>query len=1719
MQVLIVMSRLLARLLIGLIGLVFATLILAILLVAILLGSERGTGWTLSLLDTQLDRIDGVDTRWTHTRGSLFSGLELQSVDLVFGDTQIRADAINLGIAPGALLSATLRLEPVAARGLIVALPKSDPPPEADSPALVLEGLPLPEQLPLPLAIEIPAFTLDGFDLVIDSATVYTLDRLRFFARADRNGVTIENLALRSLLADADAHVRLLDRDGRWQLDAQVDARADLPGSQKSTSGASSGTETIPEFIIAGHPLASGTPLSVQLRIAGAFDDVIELSARAHNAATPDEPIQLNLQLRDLALRPHIDLKVTWPDLEVVDLDAKRYEAVAQQPAPPSRDDAANGTHHADDIETAERSESSSSATLRGISLNAGELSLTSAIEWHPEGTADAVAEGRAAAPLLPVATIAFTLASEPRGTLQMVDLGTTGLANDAQETKRSEWTRDWSLDAALGATANSIDLTALRLTLDDATAQISGKAQRLQPLAGDDRSASVSNDLWHFTLDLAADRWTPSLLGDPAASESVDDPRPAALERLRADLSGHVDPARLIASLDATSAADNEPTSQAGTAPSPRAAGATTDQTNSPRTDRDTDTEVATEANFIAALDGLLDTLQTFNIHLKIDELDAHAQATRLRIAGDLDVGSLTADPIAQRANPSRSDRDESSARFPDAKRDAAGIDLTAELFESDRRLGGARLNGQLHHRANGDLTMRASEIDPDDVRLERENSATATRSGSEPFSVSAGRGKIEADLQLSAQDFDLRAFLPAEWALAIPRAYLDLSASLPLDHPEQATARSVIRDTEIVLNDAKLILSAAADVTHDAATNSLRARLERLRINTPGDGRLELAATALLDETLPWSFELEGERLIAARIVPGIEAIETLRVDEIALTGEGRFKTAPTTTTSGATSNEASSASSTADVAEERLASGPSGSAPTPDSALQRLEATIDIQRLSGQFRGEPLTARGRFRLDGETIEIEPLEAAFADNRLRVAGRIDQALALDAELNASRLGAIDPQLSGDVRVTAALRGPRDAPQMRLNARVNQLKAPGDVRLEALTLDANIGLSPRDPFNLNLEMRDLEVADQTVPRLSIIGEGRGDAHRIRVDFAGPEDIQLALALAGGWSIDSARWRGEVSNVTLSQPQAGTWQLADGAPLLISAERQRLQRFCLSQATASLCLDADRQDDGRLDATVDLSDFSFAQIADLLPADVQFERGNEGGLDARVEARIGAQGQLGLDANLRGRPGQLRVLDARDQVQRLSFGALDATARLRGDNAELRASLELFDQGRINTDLVATLGNVPRIRGAVTASLPDLSQFEGLIPQVRSLAGRFQADLRLDGALSSPLAGGNIELTDLAATIPEAGLDLRAPALTVAVESPSLARLSGRLESGRGALDLGGELRFGEDGAFSADATVDGQRFLAVARPDVEAEISPALRLTFAPATGLRLRGTLTIPHARIFPPDLPPGSVGVSADEIIVGQEEDRDLGSGLPIDARIRVILGDDVRFEGFGLEARFAGDLEVIEAPGRGLGLFGEISIPEGAYRAYGQDLRIQRGTILFQGPADTPDLDIYAARTVRRFDVTVGVEVGGTPTDLRSRVVSQPPMDDTEAMSFLITGRPLSGASAEEGNIIAGAAATFGLEQAAGVTNRIGEELGFDEFGVSGENGLDQAAFSIGKYLSPSLLLRYSAGLFDQSQLVLLRYELTRSLAIETSSGTRGQGIEFLYRFER
>jgi len=273
------------------------------------------------------------------------------------------------------------------------------------------------------------------------------------------------------------------------------------------------------------------------------------------------------------------------------------------------------------------------------------------------------------------------------------------------------------------------------------------------------------------------------------------------------------------------------------------------------------------------------------------------------------------------------------------------------------------------------------------------------------------------------------------------------------------------------------------------------------------------------------------------------------------------------------------------------------------------------------------------------------------------------------------------------------------------------------------------------------------------------------------------------------------------------------------------------------------------------------------------------------------------------------------------------------------------------------------------------------------------------------------------------------------------------------------------------------------------------------------------LDGEIRIPYGRIRPRELPASAMSSSSDLVVVGGDSEPEEKTDPRFHSKLRIVFGDQVNFEGFGLRADLSGDLLVIDEPGRPVIGRGRVGIVDGSYRAYGQDLNIKRGYALFaDSPVDNPGLDVQAEREAG--DVTAGLRVSGTLKVPKLSLYSNPSMTQGEIVSYLLTGR----APGEDGGSGVGISTAL---QAAGVgslTSEAGRQLGLEELRVETGSSLAEASVVAGTYLSPRLYVQYVNELASRETKLRLRYDLNKRLQIQTETG-RAQGVDLFYTIER
>jgi len=329
---------------------------------------------------------------------------------------------------------------------------------------------------------------------------------------------------------------------------------------------------------------------------------------------------------------------------------------------------------------------------------------------------------------------------------------------------------------------------------------------------------------------------------------------------------------------------------------------------------------------------------------------------------------------------------------------------------------------------------------------------------------------------------------------------------------------------------------------------------------------------------------------------------------------------------------------------------------------------------------------------------------------------------------------------------------------------------------------------------------------------------------------------------------------------------------------------------------------------------------------------------------------------------------------------------------------------------------------------------------------------------------------------------------------TPATQGSALQATRAEPSSGRGAVELTGTFVAGEgrgtirtrtNGARSArgglEVELQGSNLTLIDAPDLKAVADTDLAVGFDGKT-LQVDGRVEVTHARARPRNIGINRISESDDVVIVrGDLPDADASRNreaeLRINGTVEVALGNDVVIDLDVADASVTGST-VFTWNGPPVPMANGRYVVKGQILAYGQKLEITEGAVRFPDvPASDPYLRIRAEREI--FGNTevrrAGVLVSGSAKRPSVEAYTTPLTTEERALTLLVTG------------------SEFDYEKGVG-------------------------AFDFGTYIAPRVYASYGIGLFDQVNIIRVRYDLTEGFGITLTSGARDEGVDLSYRFK-
>lgn len=808
--------------------------------------------------------------------------------------------------------------------------------------------------------------------------------------------------------------------------------------------------------------------------------------------------------------------------------------------------------------------------------------------------------------------------------------------------------------------------------------------------------------------------------------------------------------------------------------------------------------------------------------------------------------------------------------------------------------------------------------------------------------------------------------------------------------------------------------------------------------------------------------------------------------------------------------------------------------------------LHARLEQLHVDGTLRGQPLTINAAAHYNPTAAVIEQLQLVAGETTLQAVGQVTEPMQLEFELHSDDLGTTLPGAEGQITASGHIRGSYLHPNIVATLAAYDLAYAGN-SIEQIALDADIHWSQRNHSTLSLIATNGSFGAMALKRIALQGSGMPEDHKLSLTIDSSEG-DVAVALTGDFQQDRGVWDFVLQQAKLAYGGLEPWRLDGAASGQVTATAQRLQQACWTSAGARLCLQGSHTTEGSR-GEFSLDAFRLAYLQPLLPERLKIQ----GSVSAEGQVRFPAGGTPVAEALVHTAAGKLSATNLGGEwVDVLVFesGKIEASLAANGAvNAQVHLPLANGDI-RMRAEVAGGEAALAKrsLRGEVSLNLDSLAFLTSLVPEVTAVTGHLLSHYRISGTVGAPEVNGKLKLDAATLSLATPGLDIHDLVIAV-IGAGRKIDVRASAESGGGRLAVDGNIALAEAGAL-VNLQIKGKAFQVLDNRMGSVYASPDLSVKVT-SERIDVTGKLHIPEALITPQELPAssGAVTVSGDQVIVRPDQ-RMPGEvaigGRQLDARIRLVVGDPdlhltefakrgrnyadvvrrlpgdlVRFEGFGMKAVLVGNLLIVQEPGEPALGSGELRIVAGQYKAYGQDLQLTDSSILFGGgPVAQPALDVRAVRYPSE-DVVVGVHVTGRVEQPKLTLFSEPSdMTQSEQLSWLILGRPLSGTSSAESTLIAQAALALGMVGGNALTAKLSDNLGLDHMGLESTGGGSgqQVSLVMGKYLTPKLYVSYGIGLFKPVNTLRLRYTLSKLWALETKSTGVAAGGDIIFSIE-
>lgn len=779
---------------------------------------------------------------------------------------------------------------------------------------------------------------------------------------------------------------------------------------------------------------------------------------------------------------------------------------------------------------------------------------------------------------------------------------------------------------------------------------------------------------------------------------------------------------------------------------------------------------------------------------------------------------------------------------------------------------------------------------------------------------------------------------------------------------------------------------------------------------------------------------------------------------------------------------------------------------------------ELSLPKVAITGSLRNQPFHLKGSASVsdsngNGRYIVTTPsLVLSHGPNSITAKGELGEQWNMQLTVAFPKLSETLPDLSGQINGTVRVTDSLSKPKVDLKLTADNLDWQNNLTVKKLSLDGAVAPFSDYQSDLVLKSQNVEYQSQIIQSLRAGLSGTLSYHSLVLSVDNKR-VSTQLNLKGDFKPGQS-WAGVLESMSVHS-RMGTWQLNTPTDIayLFSKQEASISPHCWVNGRSSICLDSKAMIGKSGQAAISLNDLSLHQVAGFLPQGIDFK----GVANAKATMKWAPNQPPQLTLTVAMPDGE--VIRQGAKPVNIGWNAISLDANLKNNQLNSKWHLSLKDNGDISGHM-----DIPDVRkknklidGELKVSQLNLNFLAPLIGTYSKLGANINSDLKLKGAINQPEIYGQVNADNIIVKGDISPVDVDSGKVSIKFDGKQ-STLAGSIQTPEGKVDIAGDAKWRNFKDWQANAHVSATGLLVNATSMAKLKVVPDLSISVTPKLA-NITGNIALPWGEIVVEKLPPNAIKVSKDQVLLNAKlKPKVEKPAVPfkVQSDVKITIGNDVSISAFGLKGKLQGELRVTQNE-KGPFVVGEVNILDGTYQSFGQDLQIQSGKVLMNGPIDQPYIAITAIRNPANTqdEVTAGIKVTGPADDPVVSVFSDPSMPQANALSYLLRGQNID---TQSGN---GTMTTtligLSLAQSGKVVGQIGQAFGVQDLHLDTAGAGDTSQVVVSGYVLPNLQVKYGVGIFNPVGEFTVRYQLISNLYLEAVSGL-DSAVDILYQFE-